>query len=33
MMNQNKSKTIAYVTDIHLGQQLQMDNELGGGKT
>lgn len=32
MMNQNKSKTIAYVTDIHLGQQLQMDNELGGGK-
>jgi Icc protein len=32
MMNQNKSKTIAYVTDIHLGQQLQMDNELGDGK-
>ncbi len=31
-MKQNKSKTIAYVTDIHLGQHLQMDNELGDGK-
>jgi len=32
MMNQNQSKTIAYVTDIHLGQHLQMDNALGDGK-
>lgn len=31
-MNQNKFETIAYVTDIHLGQQLQMDSELGDGK-
>lgn len=31
-MNPTTSKTIAYITDIHLGQQVQLENELGSSK-